>query len=90
MYGVLLSKHSTREGAMEQASQIKLSFPHWHVFFKKSFKVYKVYMGPFSSRSKGETFLIQVRKEKKFKKAKIENLFTPKKQRKKLAKKFSP
>ena len=85
MYGIFLSRHTTREGAMEQASQIKLSFPHWNVFFKKSSKVYKVYMGPFDARSKGEALLMQVREKKEFKKAKIENLLSPKKRRKKLA-----
>ena len=89
IYGIFLSRHGTKQGAMERASQIKLSFPRWKVFFKKSSNIYKVYLGPFKVRSEGEIFLIQVKKEKKFKKARIENLFVRKQSKKKLAGKFS-
>ena len=57
LYGLLIEKYNEKEPAMEKSTKFKLRFPNLRVFFKQSKDMYKVYIGPFSSKEKAEDFL---------------------------------
>ena len=66
VYGLLADSFFKKDLAMEQAAKIKLKFPDWPVFFKKSGSVYKVYIGPFNDISSAKEFLQEVQSSKHF------------------------
>ena len=57
LYGLLIDKYDEKEPAMEKSTKFKLRFPNLKIFFKKSKDMYKVYIGPFSSKKNAEDFL---------------------------------
>ena len=63
LYVWRLKTFGDKEKAMEHSTQIKLKFPDWPVFFKKSGAFYKVYTGPFNSLPKARRFLKRAKAE---------------------------
>ena len=66
MYGLLVDSFLAKEPAMEKATNLKLKFPDWPVFFKKAGSVYKVYLGPFDDIQTARVFLQEVKTSKQF------------------------
>ena len=74
MYGVFISQHTSKEKAMDKATQIKLRFPQWRLFVKRSGKTYTVYIGPFRHPKSAKSFLNQVENKKDFPSIRIQKI----------------
>ena len=74
LYGLLINSYSERELATEKAAQLKLRFPNWKFFFKKSKNLYKVYIGPFTQKEAAENFLKEIKKKPDFSSVKVEQI----------------
>lgn len=74
IYGLLISSYDNKPSAMEQSTQIKIRFPQWKVFFKKSQDSYKVYIGPFKKKEIAKKFLKELKKKSEFSYVKLEKI----------------
>lgn len=74
MYGLLITVHDDKESATEKSTQLKLRFPQWQFFFKKSKSTYKVYIGPFRTKSSAKDFLKKLQKNSEFSSIKLEKI----------------
>ena len=74
MYGLLITVHDDKESASEKSTQLKLRFPQWQIFFKKSKKSYKVYIGPFRTKSSAKKFLKKLQENPEFSSVKLEKI----------------
>ena len=74
IYGLLISSYDNKSSAMEQSTQIKIRFPQWKVFFKKSQDSYKVYIGPFKKKEVAQKFLKELKKKSEFSYVKLEKI----------------
>ena len=74
LYGLLINSYKKREMATEKAAQLKLRFPQWKFFFKRSKEVYKVYIGPFQKKESAEKFLKKIQEKPDFSSVKVEEI----------------
>lgn len=74
MYGVLITTHDDKESAMEKSTQLKTRFPQWRILFKKSKDSYKVYIGPFSTKTSAKKFMDELKKKPEFSELKLEKM----------------
>ena len=74
LYGLLINSYNEKELATEKAAQLKLRFPKWKFFFKKSKNLYKVYIGPFARKESAEKFLKEIKKKPDFSSVKVEQI----------------
>ncbi len=74
LYGLLINSYNEKELATEKAAQLKLRFPKWKFFFKKSKNLYKVYIGPFTQKEAAENFLKEIKNKPDFSSVKVEQI----------------
>ncbi len=81
IYGLFIADYSTKEQAMEKSSRLKIRFPSWKIFFKRSGSLYRVYIGPFMQKQLAEEFLNNLEKEKEFSSLRVTKILTKKVQK---------
>ncbi len=74
IYVLFITSHDSKESATEKSTQLKLRFPKWKIFFKKSENSYKVYIGPFQSKESAENFLKKLQDKPDFSSVKLEKI----------------
>ena len=74
IYGLVIASYADKESASEKSTQLKLRFPNWRIFFKKSKDVYKVYIGPFRTKLAAEKILKELQKKPDFSSIKLETI----------------
>ena len=74
LFALMVNSYKSKELAVESSAKLKLRFPEWRWFLKKSKKSYKVYIGPFEQKNLAEQFLKQLRKNKEFASVKLEKI----------------
>ena len=73
VYVLRIQSHKNREKAMQQSTDLKLQFPAWRFFFKKTGSNYTVYIGPFKLKQSAVRILRKL-KQKGLAGARIEEL----------------
>ena len=73
VYVLRIQSHKNREKAMQQSTDLKLQFPAWRFFFKKTGSNYTVYIGPFKLKQSALSILRKL-KQKGLAGARIEEL----------------
>ena len=74
VYALFVASYEDKESATETSTQLKLRFPKWEIFFKRTEEVYKVYIGPFKTKKSAENFLKELQKKPEFSTIKLETI----------------
>ena len=74
IYALRIKVHQNQESAMKQSTDLKLRFPSWRFFFKKTGKTYTVYIGPFNLKQSAQRALQKLKNKKGFASTRIEEL----------------
>ena len=74
IYALWIKSHKNRENAMKQSTDLKLRFPRWRFFFKKTGESYTVYIGPFKLKQSAQRTLRKLKNKKGFASTRIEEL----------------
>ncbi len=82
-YGLMVASYKEKKMAMDKSTDLKIRFSTWNIFFKRSKKLYKVYIGPFMKKSSAEEFLENIKNQKEFTSARLEKLGTKRKNKNK-------
>ncbi len=78
IYGLSIASYQNKNQAMDKATQIKLRFPQWRIFVKRSSRVYTVYIGPFQKKELVQRFLQEIENQKDFPSMRIEKIIIKK------------
>ena len=78
IYGLFIASYQNKNQAMDKATQIKLRFPQWRIFVKRSGQMYTVYIGPFRKKELVQRFLHEIEDKKDFPAIRIEKIIVKK------------
>ena len=78
IYGLFIASYQNKNQAMDKATQIKLRFPQWRIFVKRSGQLYTVYIGPFQKKELVQRFLHEIEDKKDFPSIRIEKIIIKK------------
>ena len=78
IYGLFIANYQNKNQAMDKATQIKLRFPQWRIFVKRSGPMYTVYIGPFRKKELVQRFLHEIEDKKDFPSIRIEKIIIKK------------
>ena len=74
VYALFVAGYGDKESATEKSTQLKLRFPKWEIFFKRTEEAYKVYIGPFKLKESAENFLKELQKNSEFSTVTLEKI----------------